>query len=1118
MHKRTVYLILAVIFIFQLVPPETARKFGTESEAAVSAEETLPSYKASDSFYQSFEQKAPQSGPWTWQYYRPNVGYQDMKYPCGWISGYSDDSSGGQGNAWVEHSDTNYQFAASVGKYYMCPERNVDGTYSPRITTRAVRTFTAPHTGKISITADDGNGKSRILGSTKYNKQGAFVRVMYNGRKVWPVSSDLNGARVPGGDGTSVGAVNVDETLLDVKKGDKIYFEVHTGGGHYDYDFWEKRTYWSPVVKYESQSSYAGEVSMTDPNGKKLTDYEAVAASGDFTVSVPISSVYEDIGSLALIAAVYDESGRLISAETETADLKQDDTHTYKLRLGGISGAAGGCLKLFTFKDMSSLRPVKIRGIEDTLLIKSDNSWMPTYENITGDFYAPYTGTLQINGGEAQGVTVGEKMSFTESTTLHYTDMHEDKVSIFPKSIEKDGVILFSTADFLNKIGVRFNTENDKITGSFNGADIEIPKSGYTAYYDDVNIELSYPIEAKDGDLYVSSEYFDCLYGVSVRGRTAEATVRRPERIVDYDKMMDSLTGGREVIDGNKIYNLNMGESGRYEIKAYADERFGRVLRMTTETKPVTEFSYRTSSKPIYTSLKYSYRDVLVMSFWARAARITDDTGCAYVGVTLERTDSWEKDIYDEVKVSSEWKKYYIPVEAGADVATGGAWLALHCGFKPQTVEIADLKIINYGKTVRLSSLENNYDKSGSYKGREENALWRQQALKRISKYRTNELTVKVVDKDGSPIKGARVTADMTKSSFIFGTEEGGYNDSRISPYIVDNFNGITASYVKLGSYNEADTKNVYDFAKAHNMFIRGHALVYDERGFMWNDNSAECRKWNMYENIYGGTEESKKAQFDAYIKDRMEKFTDFDHWDVLNEPDTVYQFRNMYGNTFAAEWFKSFDKYNKQNPKQAKAYVNSCAISGFPSQDKATRSFADMIGDLKNCGAKIDGGGIQCHLRGIIYPQNLYNQIDTVANSVDEVTITEFDIRTMTADNLVRQEDESQLEADLVRDILIAIYSNPKVTAFFTWGVCDRNEDRGLLLDDDFNEKLTYNVWRELVKGEWETKASGKTDENGEFTFRGHMGEYSIKSGGASALYALTRGEKGRLTLQVNN
>ena len=62
MHKRTVYLILAVIFIFQLVPPETARKFGTESEAAVSAEETLPSYKASDSFYQSFEQKAPQSG------------------------------------------------------------------------------------------------------------------------------------------------------------------------------------------------------------------------------------------------------------------------------------------------------------------------------------------------------------------------------------------------------------------------------------------------------------------------------------------------------------------------------------------------------------------------------------------------------------------------------------------------------------------------------------------------------------------------------------------------------------------------------------------------------------------------------------------------------------------------------------------------------------------------------------------------------------------------------------------------------------------------------------------------------------------------------------------------
>ena len=331
--------------------PETAQKFGAESDTAVSAEESCRRRIAFDESYNS-EASGGRGRD-------VDLTSSGCKIPVRLDMDISDDSSGGQKAMRGLNSDTNAISLPPREKIiYMHREKRRRNILT-RITTRAVRTFTAPHTGKISITADDGNGKSRILGSTKYNKQGAFVRVMYNGRKVWPVSSDLNGARVPGGDGTSVGAVNVDETLLDVKKGDKIYFEVHTGGGHYDYDFWEKRTYWNPVVKYVSQSSYAGEVRVTDPNGRELTDYEAAAASGGFTVSVPISSVYEDIGSLALIAAVYDNSGRLISAETETADLKQDDTHTYNLRLDGISGAAGGCLKLFTFKDMSSLRPLE---------------------------------------------------------------------------------------------------------------------------------------------------------------------------------------------------------------------------------------------------------------------------------------------------------------------------------------------------------------------------------------------------------------------------------------------------------------------------------------------------------------------------------------------------------------------------------------------------------------------------------------------------------------------------------------------------------------------------------------------------------------------------------------
>ena len=82
-------------------------------------------------------------------------------------------------------------------------------------------------------------------------------------------------------------------------------------------------------------------------------------------------------------------------------------------------------------------------------------------------------------------------------------------------------------------------------------------------------------------------------------------------------------------------------------------------------------------------------------------------------------------------------------------------------------------------------------------------------------------------------------------------------------------------------------------------------------------------------------------------------------------------------------------------------------------------------------------------------------------------------------------------------------------------WGICDRNQDHGLLLDEDYNEKPTLEMWKNLVMGEWRTKVSGVTDGNGEFTFRGHLGDYDISvytdsAQKATKSYTLTIDEKG--------
>ena len=57
-----------------------------------------------------------------------------------------------------------------------------------------------------------------------------------------------------------------------------------------------------------------------------------------------------------------------------------------------------------------------------------------------------------------------------------------------------------------------------------------------------------------------------------------------------------------------------------------------------------------------------------------------------------------------------------------------------------------------------------------TYKGMEEDALWRKEAIKRIEKYRKNNMTVNVTDKDGNPIQGATVNAKMTRSEFNWGS------------------------------------------------------------------------------------------------------------------------------------------------------------------------------------------------------------------------------------------------------------------------------------------------------------------------------------------------------------
>jgi hypothetical protein len=91
--------------------------------------------------------------------------------------------------------------------------------------------------------------------------------------------------------------------------------------------------------------------------------------------------------------------------------------------------------------------------------------------------------------------------------------------------------------------------------------------------------------------------------------------------------------------------------------------------------------------------------------------------------------------------------------------------------------------------------------------------------------------------------------------------------------------------------------------------------------------------------------------------------------------------------------------------------------------------------------------------------------------------------------------------------------FAHPAVKGITWWDLCDQGSwlAGGGLLRKDLSPKPAFDSLRRLIHEEWRTKAEGRTDGSGEFTFRGFAGRYEVTA---------TAGEKdakGRLDLRID-
>ena len=438
------------------------------------------------------------------------------------------------------------------------------------------------------------------------------------------------------------------------------------------------------------------------------------------------------------------------------------------------------------------------------------------------------------------------------------------------------------------------------------------------------------------------------------------------------------------------------------------------------------------------------------------------------------------------------------------------------------------------GKHNIYICVEKSIDNNDSYFGQSQGSLWREEALKRIEKYRKEEIKLIIKNQNNLIINNANISISMDSNDFKWGTAiqyanlaSNDYN--RINNKIFNMLgseNGFKWSNIYKYGYNRALDIELY--AITNNMYARGHCLWWDyicstslKELVGTIDNPIEGTMAYVYKNYSEGKISREEAEtlsieiqkkFETivlnHIEEEINKFTNVHEWDVVNEILTMQCFKIfLYDRLYLTDSrflngtnlgnsneYISNDEYyiflakcfNKARETcvDTKLVLNDNIILA-DMNDIALANDIKAINKIERYTDNIDSLGIQYHIFNRYYysPQSYYNNINSVLNqtNIKDAVITEYS-------NCISEKrgnytaEERQLKADYLRDTLISVYSNPNISEFCFWVY---NSTR---FDDE--EREAYEKFVTPLLNYYEEGISG---ENG-YTTRLYKGEYTAK------------------------
>ncbi|EER93683.1 uncharacterized protein LOC8056729 [Sorghum bicolor] len=269
------------------------------------------------------------------------------------------------------------------------------------------------------------------------------------------------------------------------------------------------------------------------------------------------------------------------------------------------------------------------------------------------------------------------------------------------------------------------------------------------------------------------------------------------------------------------------------------------------------------------------------------------------------------------------------------------------------------------------------------------------------------------------------------------------------------------------GQMNYADADDLLRLCSDHGMCVRGHCIF-------WEVDSA-VQQW-----VKTLSTDDLSAAVSSRINGLLTRYKGkFKHYDVNNEMLHGSFYQDKLGKDIRAAMFKTASELDPD----ALLFVNDYNVEGMCDTHATPEAYIQQIVGLQEQGAPVGGVGLQGHVSNPVGPV-IRSVLDRLAVLGLPIWFTEVDVSSA----------NEHVRADDLEVMLREAYAHPAVEGVMLWGFWElfMSRDDAHLVDA---EGQVNEAGRRLLqlKREWLTHSHGHADENGEYKFRGHHGEYHV-------------------------